>query len=283
MNLRVFWLFALLCVAPALPAQQAARADPEMPGLMHAISYVPGLDVSEYWISEKLDGVRGHWDGRRLRTRSGSDIAVPAWFTAGWPAVPMDGELWIGRGRFEQVSAMVRASPASDPAWHEVRFMVFDLPAHQGRFQGRVGSMRAMLSAAGIAWLRPVPQFRIADATLLDARLAAVVAAGGEGLMLHHRDARYRAGRSEGLLKYKMHDDAEAVVIGHTAGKGKYAGMLGALIVQRADGLQFRLGSGLSDAQRADPPPVGTQVTYRYNGLTVHGVPRFARLMRVRH
>lgn len=282
MHLRAFWLLALLSVSPVLLAQEPARADPAMPGLMHAISYVPGLDVSEYWVSEKLDGVRGHWDGRRLRTRSGSGIAVPAWFTAGWPPVPMDGELWVGRGRFEQVSATVRAAPAGDPAWREVRFMVFDLPAHGGRFQARVGSIRALLAATGIAWLRPVPQFRVADAALLDARLAAVVAAGGEGLMLHHRDARYRAGRSEGLLKYKTYDDAEAVVVGHTAGKGKYDGMLGALIVQRADGLRFRLGSGLSDAERADPPPLGAEVTYRYNGLTVHGVPRFARFMRVR-
>lgn len=283
MPMRAFWLLALLSISQALLAQSPTRPDPGMPGLMHAISYVPGLDVSEYWVSEKLDGVRGHWDGQRLRTRSGSAIAVPAWFIAGWPTVPMDGELWIGRGRFEQVSAIVRAAPANDPAWREVRFMVFDLPGHGGRFQARVGSIRALLAGAGIAWLRPVPQFRVADAALLDARLAAVVAAGGEGLMLHHRDARYRAGRSEGLLKYKTHDDAEAVVVGHTAGKGKYAGMVGALIVQRADGLRFRLGTGLSDAQRANPPPIGAQITYRYNGLTAHGIPRFARFMRVRH
>lgn len=283
MPLRAFCLLALLwMLPPALTAQESAGAHQSPPRLMHAISYVPGLDVAEYWVSEKLDGVRGHWDGRRLRTRTGAVIAVPGWFTEGWPVVPMDGELWIGRGQFERVSAIVRSAPASDPAWREVRFMVFDLPAHGGGFQARAAGIRRLLKQTAIAWLHPVAQFRVANASELDARLGSVVAAGGEGLMLHHRDARYLAGRSDGLLKYKTYEDAEARVVGHTVGKGKYAGMLGALIVERADGLRFRLGSGLSDAQRAHPPPIGTLVTYRYNGLTVHGVPRFARFMRIR-
>ena len=277
MYLRVMWLLLLLLL-PAAPLC-AGEAPPR---LMLATGYVAGIEVGDYWVSEKLDGVRGHWDGRRLRTRSGSSVEPPAWFTAGWPAVPMDGELWMGRGRFEQISTTVRAARADDAAWRRVRFMVFDLPSDGRRFEARVARMRTLLDQAGIAWLRPIPQFRVRDAGVLDARLKAVVAAGGEGLMLHHRNARYRVGRSEDLVKLKPFDDAEARVVGHTAGRGKYTGMLGALIVQRADGLRFRLGSGLSDAQRATPPPVGTVVTYRYNGLTANGVPRFARFMRIR-
>jgi len=268
----------LLLLLPAAPL--CAGQGP--PRLMLATGYVAGLEVGDYWVSEKLDGVRGQWDGRRLRTRSGLSVEPPAWFTANWPAVPMDGELWIARGRFEEISTIVRAAPADDVAWRRVRFMVFDLPSDGRRFEARVARMRTLLDQAGIAWLRPIPQFRVRDAGVLDARLKAVVAAGGEGLMLHHRNARYRVGRSEDLVKLKPFDDAEARVVGHTAGRGKYTGMLGALIVQRADGLRFRLGSGLSDAQRATPPPVGTVVTYRYNGLTANGVPRFARFMRIR-
>ena len=161
--------------------------------------------------------------------------------------------------------------------------MVFDLPRHGGRFEARVMAMRSLLDTLDVPWLRPVAQFRVDDAAALDDRLDTVVAAGGEGLMLHHRDAYYGVGRSEALLKYKPYDDAEARVVGHTAGAGKYVGMLGALVVERADGLRFRLGSGFSDAQRADPPPIGAWVTYRYNGLTSNGVPRFARFLRVRH
>jgi len=282
MNARIAFLLLLLLLAPALAAPGAPAAT-EPPRLMLATSYRAGVDVSDYWVSEKLDGVRGHWDGRRLLTRGGEPVNPPAWFTAGWPAQPIDGELWIGRGRFDEVSAIVRAVNPSDEAWRAVRFMAFDLPAHDGPFEARLAALRDLLDRAGIRWLQPVPQFRVGNIVELDARLADVVANGGEGLMLHHRQARYRAGRSEDLLKYKPYQDAEARVVGHAPGKGKYLGMTGALLVERPDGLRFRLGSGLSDAQRANPPPIGTWVTYRYNGLTANGVPRFARFLRVRH
>lgn len=277
MPVRLAVLLSLLLALCAVPG----RAQP--PSLMLARDYQAGVAVGDYWVSEKFDGVRGRWDGRALWTRGGGRIAAPDGFVANWPPVPMDGELWIGRGRFDEVSALVRAQRPGDAAWRHVRFMVFDLPAHPGGFDQRLQRLRALLAGAGVAWLRPVPQQRFADAAALEARLQAVVSAGGEGLMLHHRHALYRAGRSDGLLKLKPWQDAEARVVGHTAGRGKYAGMLGALVVERPDGLRFRLGSGLSDAQRASPPAVGSHVTYRYNGLTGKGVPRFARFLRVRH
>jgi DNA ligase-1 len=273
-------LFLLLaCLMP--PALWAGEDTP--PRLMLATDYGGASDVSNFWISEKLDGVRGRWDGRQLWTRGGQRVAPPAWFTAKWPSVAMDGELWMGRGRFDEVSALVRSIQPDDAAWRQVRFMVFDLPDHGGVFEARVMQMRALLPAAGVEWLQPVAQFRVEDVEALDARLEEVVAAGGEGLMLHHRNARYAAGRSGSLLKYKPFQDAEARVVAHAPGKGKYVGMLGALLVEMPDGRRFRLGTGFTDAQRAAPPAVGSVVTYRYSGLTSKGLPRFARFLRIRH
>ncbi len=98
--------------------------------------------------------------------------------------------------------------------------------------------------------------------------------------MLRKIDARYQAGRSNDLLKLKKHQDAEATVIGYRLGSGKYKGKMGSILVRTPDGIEFYIGSGFSDAERADPPEIGSLVTYRYNGLTTEGKPRFARYVR---
>ncbi|HEX7035670.1 MAG TPA: DNA ligase [Pseudomonadales bacterium] len=268
--LRLLWLVAASDVAAgALPAP------------MLATEYMPGVDVSAYLVSEKLDGVRGRWDGTVLRFRSGEPIHAPAWFTSGWPAEPLDGELWTGRGRFDEVSGIVRALTPDDAEWRRVRFMTFDLPAHPGPFAERAAALAALVRTADIDWLQTIPQFRVCSAAELERRLDAVIARGGEGLILHHREARYRPGPSRLLLKYKRPREAGAVVVGHTEGRGKYRGLVGALIVERPDGRRFRLGSGLTDAERAAPPPPGSRVIYRFDGLTANGLPRFPRLVRI--
>ncbi|MBQ0742201.1 MAG: DNA ligase [Pseudomonas sp.] len=269
-------LSALLLIAsPWVSAQQPKHQ------AMLASVYSGETAVEEYWVSEKLDGVRGHWDGETLWSRGGYPIAAPDWFTQGWPDMAMDGELWIARQLFDTASGIVRSTQAEDKDWRRLKFMVFDLPEHGGTFGQRVQAME-QISAYDIAWLQPIPQFRVEDAAELEARLETWVAAGSEGLMLHHQDALYRSGRSQDLLKYKLYDDAEARVVGYTEGKGKYAGLVGALVVEREDGRRFRLGSGLSDEERTAPPAIGTWVTYRYNGYTSTGLPRFARFVRIR-
>ncbi len=282
MDLRTAVLFALLSPAIGMSAP-ALAVGLQAPAPMLASRFHPGIDtVAAYLVSEKLDGVRARWDGRRLLTRNGDPIDAPSWFTAGWPAQPMDGELWHGRGRFQRTSDLVRALRRQDAAWREVRFMAFDLPADDGGFARRSTRLRSLVLAAEAPTLAAVNQHHLRDHAALDARLNAVVAGGGEGLMLHRADARYRAGRSDGLLKYKRFDDDEARVVGYRPGKGKYTGLVGALLVEDARGRRFAVGSGLRDADREHPPRIGSVVTFRYNGLTAKGTPRFARYLRVR-
>ena len=247
-----------------------------------ATPYHPQLDVQAYWVSEKYDGVRAHWDGQQLRSRQGLPIAAPAWFTQGWPSTPLDGELWAGRGQFAAVQSAVAQSTAPDAAWRPLRYMVFDLPSHSGPFSARYQALQRMVGHLQQPWVQAVPQWRVDSHATLQRQLRDRVAAGAEGLMLRRDDAPYRAGRSDDLVKLKPFDDAEAVVVAHLPGKGKYTGMTGALQVQMPTGQRFRLGSGLSDAERRNPPPIGSTVTYRYQGLHASGLPRFARYWRVR-
>ena len=160
--------------------------------------------------------------------------------------------------------------------------MIFELPDAPGDFSQRVMAMRTLVVSADAPWLGMVEQVRMPDRAALSARLAEVLAAGGEGLMLHRADAPYLTGRSDALLKLKPWSDAEAIVIAHVTGQGRFVGMLGALEVRMADGRQFRIGTGFSDAERQAPPPVGTQISFRYRGLTATGLPRFASFWRVR-
>ena len=269
------WLVAVggLLFAPALRAA---------PALMLAENYHPGLDLSAYWVSEKYDGLRGYWDGQRLLSRGGEVLNPPAWFTEGWPSEPMDGELWAGRGRFEEASSTVRQQVPNDEAWRRIRFMVFDLPAHPGVFDERLAGYRRLLQRLNRAWVIAVPQERVASHDELRARLQHMVRAGGEGLMLHRGDSLYRGIRSDDLIKLKTHADAEAKVVGHLPGKGRHLGRLGALWVETPQGQRFRLGTGFTDAQRDHPPALGEWVTYRYRGLNESGLPRFASFLRAR-
>lgn len=274
----VFWI-AVAFALPTLPARANQLA---APSLMLANVYHPGITLADYWVSEKLDGVRGYWDGSALWTRGGNPIHAPAWFTSGWPKIPLDGELWAGRGKFTTAVSTVRQQTPNDEAWREIRFMVFDLPAQPGTFDARIPVLKNLIATLAQPWVQMVAQSKIKDQQTLQAVLQNNVDQGGEGLMLHRGEAPYRGKRSDDLLKLKLHDDTEARVVDYLPGKGKHLGVMGALIVETPQGLRFKLGTGFTDAERRQPPAIGSWVTYRYRGLNPSGVPRFASFMRER-
>lgn len=245
-------------------------------------SHLDGKFVADYWISEKLDGVRAIWDGQTLRFKSGRLIHAPPWFTKNFPACCLDGELWIERGQFDRVSSIVRQQFPDDQAWRTISFNVFDLPSSTSTFTLRIEEMKSFTQHGDIPWLKVVEQFRIQNELELQDLLASVIHQGGEGLMLHQANARWEVGRNRQRLKLKPFDDAEAIVMGHEPGKGGLSGKVGALILRMGNGQTFRLGSGLSDAIRQNPPAIGSQITYRYRGKTPTGLPRFATFWRMR-
>lgn len=252
------------------------------PPLMHGTSYQLGSSVAGYLVSEKFDGVRAYWDGQRLFTRQGNAINAPRWWLQALPNTPLDGELWLGYERFDEVSVLVRSFDSQAPVWNEVQYLVFDLPASQAPFIERYDELKSLLSVVDSHWVQVVPQRQFSSSVELDLFFDQVIGFGGEGLMLHKADGVYQDKRVHSLLKYKPVQDAEAVVIGYTPGNGKYEGLVGALIVQLEGGRTLRLGTGLSDELRASPPKIGSVVTFEYSGYTSTGLPRFARFKRER-
>ena len=289
-NLLLWSLLAglLISVSGAVQGQVPSAPSSGAPALMLAKVYHLGIDLSDYWVSEKYDGLRGFWDGQQLFTRGGERVHAPAWFTAGWPSTPLDGELWAGRGQFAKALSTVRQQTPDDAAWRGMKFMAFDMPAHGGPFSERITALNAAVAQIHQPWVVAVVQTRATTHAALQAQMHRIVKAGAEGLVLHRGASLYTAARNDDLLKVKPHEDAEARVLGHQPGQGKYTGMLGALLVESvasgnaaAPGIRFKIGTGLSDAQRRSPPPVGSVVTYRFRGLTDAGVPRFASFVRV--
>jgi DNA ligase-1 len=265
------------------PARAAdGNAKPQPPRLLLAKLAPADINPAPYLVSEKLDGVRAWWTGRHFLTRRGHHLPAPAWFTADLPDHALDGELWWARGRFDALSGLLRqADGLDDPRWRELSYRVFEWPDHAGPFSVRAEALHTLARQIQRPGLVAAEQRRVGDAAELQHWLAEVVAAGGEGLMLHRADAPYVTGRSELLLKLKPEQDAEAVVIAHLPGQGRHAGRLGALRVRSEDGRVFALGSGLPDTLREAPPPIGSVVVYRYRGLTPAGLPRFATFWRM--
>ena len=243
--------------------------------------YHNDIVIQDYWVSEKLDGVRGRWDGSKLITRHGNLINAPTWFVKNFPSQTMDGELWLARNSFSKtVSIILRKTPTKD--WQNIKFMLFDLPEHKGTFSQRLIELRLLVDVIASPYLQVIPQSKLANKSELMQKLDELVEQGAEGLMLNHHNAYYQDGRSASLLKLKKHQDAEARVIKHIPGKGKYKNMLGSLLVELDSGLQFKIGSGFSDLQRQEPPQINTVITFKYYGLTARGIPRFASFLRIK-
>lgn len=279
---RRAWLGALCATGWAPPWHPAHAADGP-PDVLLAEQWLPGQSPCHHLVSEKLDGVRAYWDGQVLRTRSGHVIAAPDWFTQALPAhQALDGELWMGRQRFDALSAAVRRQQPLDAEWQQIRYMLFELPQGRGTFAARYEQLQTWVQHIHRPFVACVVQRRVADVTALEAWLEEVVTHGGEGLMLHHADAAYLTGRQAVLAKYKPTQDGEAVVLEHVPGHGRLQGQTGALVVRNAQGQVFRVGSGLSDEQRAHPPAIGSTITYTWRGQTRTGLPRFATFLRER-
>lgn len=239
-----------------------------------AESWDNARDLTGWWMSEKLDGVRAYWDGAQFLSRQGNLYHAPDWFTAGLPAEPLDGELWIARKAFQRTVGVVRRQDKTD-LWQEVQFLIFDAPAHAAGFEARMDYLAQQLPKWQLKYATLLTQTVCNNDAHLRTELLRIEALGGEGLMLREPGSNYVVGRSSTLYKVKSFLDDEATVVSYEAGRGKHVGKVGALNVQLANGKLFSVGTGLSDKQRATPPAIGAVITFRYQELTDGGIPRF--------
>ncbi|KAG9094737.1 hypothetical protein FS749_011933 [Ceratobasidium sp. UAMH 11750] len=245
------------------------------PKLLLAVKWdlTTGSDPTGWWMSEKLDGVRVYYDGKKMWSRLGNAFTPPKEFLDRLPKnVTLDGELFGGRGKFQDTVSVVKT--INSPHWQNITFQIFDIPSRGSEpFEERVAYLKKHLSN--------IPQVNVVEHTMCKSRehlletLKEVERDGGEGVMMREPGSEYEGKRSSTLLKVKTFYDGEAEVTGYEPGKGKHKGVTGALKCVMASGKKFSVGSGLSDKQRRAPPKIGEIITYRFQELTRDGVPRF--------
>ena len=247
----------------------------ETPSLVLAQEY-RNQNIIGWAMSEKLDGVRGYWDGKALYSRQGNRFNPPENWAKNFPPFALDGELYSQRGKFEQISATVRANNGD---WGDIQLFVFDVPNANGDLWQRLKTAQEWKNRHPESRLQVIEQHSVQSEQQAKDFFNQVVKAGGEGVIFRNPSLPYQAGRSAGFLNWKPQFDDECTVIQHLAGKGKHTGKMGAVLCENQHG-QFRIGTGFTEDDRQNPPPVGSVITYRYRGLTNKGKPKFASYLR---
>lgn len=272
--------FVLIILLSCLLLPSWLYAKDALPRLALAKHFKNDMQSSSYWVSEKMDGIRCYWNGEALLTRNGRTIHAPKWFTQSFPKEALDGELWIGRGSYQLLTKIVLDKRPNIPLWEKVSFQVFDLPASKAPFELRQEQLKAVITATNAPHLKLVKQTKMNNLQAIQSHLKDLVNNGAEGLMLRTPDSPYQSGRSNYLYKMKIRQDAEARVIAYQSGRGKFENMMGAIWVEMEDGTLFKIGTGFNHNERKNPPAIGSEITYSFQGFTEKGLPRFASFER---
>lgn len=238
-------------------------------------------NVTGWLMSEKLDGVRAYWDGTNLLSRGGKAFAVPKWFIKDFPPFAIDGELWTKRNDFETVQSIVSRKKPHD-GWKKITYNIFEVPYQKGGLTNRLQVLEGYLAKHRSSFIKIIPQIMCESNEHLKTVLSEIETKGGEGLVVRDPDASYINKRTSKALKVKSFQDAECEVIAIHKGKGKYRDMMGSFRCKGDGDLMFKVGSGLKDAQRQNPFAIGTIITYKHQGFTQKGKPRFPVFLRTR-
>lgn len=224
-----------------------------------------GQDPTGWWMSEKLDGVRAVWNGKEFVSKNRNIFDAPDWFIKGMPTdIKLDGELWLGRGKFQQTVGKVRSYGNE---WLGMMFRVFDVIGSD-KFEDRMKGLDSILPNHCMV----IPQTACRDHEHLAQFEKGILAFKGEGVVLRKPGSLYTPGKTNNVLKMKKVVLDEALVLEHAPGKH---GKTGALVCEW-QGQVFNLGSGLEGKDRECPPGVGKMVTFKYHGVTDRGKPRHA-------
>ena len=245
------------------------------PELVLLNKYTDDINVTSWYMSEKLDGVRAYWDGSHLMTRSGKRLQAPKFFTENFPKHELDGELWTKRNDFSFVVSVVNRKKAHSQ-WSSLTYNIFEVPNAKGNLLQRLQKVKES------RYIKIIKQMKVKNKEHLNQYLKSVEQKDGEGVVVRDGSLAYYVGRDNNALKVKSFIDAECEVVGYNKGEGKYEEMLGSLSCRMENKQTIKIGSGLNTQERISPPKIGAIITFKYYGLTSKGNPRFPVFLKMR-
>lgn len=233
--------------------------------------------ITNWFMSEKLDGIRAYWNGRELLSKNGNKIYAPEWFINTLPNFELDGELWTKTEDFENVQNIVLDIKPSEQ-WQKITYNIFEVPNAKGNFQERLNIIETWLIENPNKYIKIIPQVKCKNEEHLESYLKELLDKKAEGIMIKNPNKKYFSGRSDDILKVKKFYDDEGLVIAQNYKDKKFK----SLKIKLKNKIIFNLGGGFSDKQRLNPPKIGDTITFKYYGLTKNKKPKFASFLRIR-
>lgn len=231
--------------------------------------WTPDDDPTGWIVAEKLDGVRAYWDGEKLWSKQGRLFPASEEFTSLLPqGVRLDGELWLGRGKFQEATGI--AMSKNPVLWRSLEYHIFDLPLEEGTYEERLEKAGKIVYRINDPRVKMIEVVICSGQEELDALLQRVDQDGGEGLMLRKPNTPYESGRSDSLLKLKKYHDMEVLYKGPHPARGYHA-----LLCELPSGKTITVNCVMSDWKWMQDKQ-GCVITIKYSAVTKKGLPKWA-------
>ena len=233
-------------------------------------------------MSEKLDGIRGIWDGKNLYTKKGNKIYAPKKWLKDFPSFALDGELWLDYHSLEKTASVVLDKKPNVKQWSAINYYIFDVPkiCDSCSLLERLEKLQVYLKQNPNQRIKIIPQFFIKNEKNLEEYFEKIVKKGGEGLILRNNLNPNIA------YKYKPYDESKCEVVGYVEGKGKNKGKMGSILCKgMIEGREkvIKIGSGFMQKERENPPKLQSIIAYKHNGYTKNGLPKFPVFLKLEY
>jgi DNA ligase-1 len=272
MKIQLFFII-FICANISFAIEQKHQSKPKL----ILLKKYKNQNISGWLVSEKLDGVRAYWDGKKLISRSGKIFYPPKFFLQGFPNFPIDGELWSKRDDFYNIVSIVRSSK-NKQRWKELKFNIFEVPNQKGGLLQRLSVLEQYLKIYNPPYIKIIGQKKLHSKKELKDILDNISSKKGEGLVVRKADELYKTGRLKTSLKVKKQFDMDCMVVKidfyEKINKVKRIGC------RLKNNQIIKIGTGFSKDMLQ--PKIGDKITFKYYGFTKNHIPKFASYLRIK-